>query len=387
MSLFQKLNVLIVLKPAPVYLNLSKLFATGESMKKLSLSLSISICILFAISVQAQVGQDQARNYQINETHTGSSSSPGLVPPLKQKWSVNFGQSISYPLIADGRVFVTVRNASAYGTKLYALDATNGATLWSFDLAGTYFWSALCYENGRVFALNYDGMLRAFDGATGSVVWIRQLPGYAYTSAPTVFQGVIYTSAGGGSRAYAVSADTGDILWNVPVTGGDNSSPAVTTDGVYVSYSCPNVYKLNPADGAQIWKYGSGCSGGGGKTPALYNGRLYVRDYNPDFIIDSQTGGLISGFISKHVPAFSGSMGFFLNGPKGFGSYGVLEGRDASSHLLAWSFSGDGYLQSSMLVVNDYVYVGSSQGKLYAVEAGTGNQVWSTTAGTSISLC
>ncbi|HWP53168.1 MAG TPA: hypothetical protein VN476_03495, partial [Pyrinomonadaceae bacterium] len=81
-------------------------------MKKLTLSLFVSISILFAISVQAQVGQDQARNFQINETHTGSSSSPGLVPPLKPKWSVNFGQNISYPIIADGKVFVTVRNAS-----------------------------------------------------------------------------------------------------------------------------------------------------------------------------------------------------------------------------------------------------------------------------------
>ena len=67
------------------------------------------ICILFAVSLQAQSSPDQARNYQINETHTGVSSSPGLTPPLKQKWSVNFGQDISYPIIADGRVFVTVR--------------------------------------------------------------------------------------------------------------------------------------------------------------------------------------------------------------------------------------------------------------------------------------
>lgn len=100
-------------------------------MKKLTLSLSVSVCILFAISVQGQVAQDQARNYQINETHTGSSSTPGLVPPLKQKWSVNFGQNISYPLIVDGKVFVTVRHASVYGTTLYALNAADGAIVWS----------------------------------------------------------------------------------------------------------------------------------------------------------------------------------------------------------------------------------------------------------------
>src|SRR6185503_8216524 len=47
-------------------------------------------------------------------------------------------------------------------------------------------------------------------------------------------------------------------------------------------------------------------------------------------------------------------------------------------------FSGDGFLRSAVLLVNDYVYVGSSLGKLYAVDAATGQQVWATTAGSSI---
>ena len=351
-------------------------------MNKLTISLAGLICILFATSTLAQ-SPDQARNFQINETHTGSSSSPGLVPPLMQKWSVNFGQPISYPLIADGKVFVTVKSGSGYGTRLYALNATDGATLWSFDLGGVYYWSGLCYENGRVFAVNYDGLLRAFDAVSGVVIWSRQL-GSSVSSAPTVFNGVVYTSSGAVDRAYAVSADSGIVLWSAVVTGGDESSPVVTSEGVYVSYACPNVFKLNPADGALIWRNPTGCSGGGGKTPVLYQGRLYVREYNPDYIYDSQTGGMIGSFLSKGAPVFSGSRGFFLNGSKGFGSYGVLEARDLTSNIVQWTFAGDGYLQSSMLVVNDYVYVGSDRGKLYALDANTGQQVWSTTAGTSI---
>ena len=69
---------------------------------------------------------------------------------------------------------------------------------------------------------------------------------------------------------HAISADTGIVLWTAPVFNGDLSSPAVTTDGLYVSYSCPNVWKLNPANGAVIWRSPTGCTGGGGKTPALY---------------------------------------------------------------------------------------------------------------------
>jgi hypothetical protein len=81
---------------------------------------------------------------------------------------------------------------------------------------------------------------------------------------------------------------------------------------------------------------------------------------------------------------FSGSSGFFLEGPNGFGSFGTLRGRDVETNAVLWSFAGDGQLQSAVLAVNDNVYVGSASGKLYAVNAATGAQVWETQAGTSI---
>ena len=353
-------------------------------MKKLTLFVLTST--LFAISVQAQVAPEQARNYQINETHTGAINVSGVLPPLKQKWSRNFGQDMSYPLIADGKVYVTVRNASAFGTELYALNAADGATLWSYSLGGSFYWSAICYENGRVFALNFSGLLRAIDGDNGTVIWSQQLPGLTFTSAPTVFQGVVYAASGAnGGNVSAVSADTGNILWTAPVMAGASISPAVTADGVYLSYICGNLYKLNPANGSIIWRKNPLCSGSGGETPVLYNGRLYVRDpgSNSDWIYDSQTGGLVDTFISMSAPVFSGNKGFFLNAPPQTG-YGTLEGRDVNTNLVHWTFAGDGTLQSSMLVVNDYVYVGANSGKLYALEASTGHLVWSTTAGTSI---
>ena len=353
-------------------------------MKNLPLFLLGLISILFTTNASAQVASDQARNFQVDATHTGSSTTPGVIPPLSKRWSVNFGQNISYPLIADGKVFVSVRNENG-GTTLFALESQFGGVLWSFSLGGFSRWSGICYENGRLFALNGSGLLRAFEGETGNVVWSAQLPGQSsFSSAPTVVDGVIYTGGAGlGGTVYAVNASNGAVLWTRSVANGSMSSPAVTSDGVYVSYSCPNVYKLDPTTGAQIWHYSPGCSGGGGKTPVLYNGRLYVRDFS-DTIFDSQTGTIIGNFISKHTPAFSGDRGFFLEGPDGFGSFGTLRARDVNTNAVLWSFAGDGTLQSAVLVVNDYVYVGSAQGRLYAVNAATGQQVWTTTTGSSI---
>ena len=347
-------------------------------MKKLTVVLTAFFSILFTTSAIAQVPTDQARNFQIDATHTGSVTSPGLTPPLKQKWVVNFGQPISYPLIADGRVFVTAKDP-VNKTNLFVLDATNGALLWSAPLGGFFPWSAACYENGRVFALNSDGLLRAFDGATGTLIWSSVLA--PSNAPPTVFQGVVYVS--GSQRVFAVNADTGVVLWTKSVVNGDTSSPAVTSDGLWVSYACPNVYKLNPTTGAQIWLYWPNCSGGGGKTPALYEGRLYVRD-NSDTIFDADTGTIIGNFNAKNTPAFWGTRGFFLDGPHGLGSFGILRARDVNTNTVLWSFAGDGQLQSGVVVVNGYVYVGSASGKLYAVNAVTGQQAWVTTAGASI---
>ena len=60
--------------------------------------------------------------------------------------------------------------------------------MWSYSLTGTYYWSTLCDENGRVFALNFDGLLRAFDATTAG-------------------------GAGSSGTAYAVSAENGNVLW------------------------------------------------------------------------------------------------------------------------------------------------------------------------------
>jgi outer membrane protein assembly factor BamB len=389
-SRFGMLIILAVLRIALLTLtpNLSSKnsFSPGDSMKNLPLLVLGLICAVFATTASAQQAPQQARNYQIDATHTGAATVAGVAPPLAERWRVNFGRPISYPLIADGRVFVTVKNLPiTQGTSLFALDAANGAILWEFNLGGTSSWSGSCYENGRVFSLNGSGLLRAFDGATGAVIWSIQLPNqFSFSSAPTVHEGVIYTSgSGSGGTAYAVNANTGALLWTSSVINGGNSSPAVTSDGVYVSYSCPNVYKLNPANGAKIWHYNPGCSGGGGKTPTLYDGRLYVRDF-VDQIFDAATGTIIGSFNAKNTPAFSGNYGFFLNGPHGFGSFGTLQANEVTSNTNIWNFFGDGTLQSGVLVVNNYVYVGSSQGNLYAVDAASGQQVWTTNVGSTI---
>jgi len=304
--------------------------------------------------------------YQIDATHSGAQFD-SITPPLTQRWSRDLGGQISYPLIAGGRIFVTVTNPSTNGSTLFALDEANGASVWGpVDLGGSRPWSNAAYDAGRVFAVNHDGVLRAFDAASGALLWSTQLPGQsAFFSPPTASGGVVYTGGSGlGSTLYAVNQQDGTVNWTALFFDGiNNSSPAVTPTGVFVSFG--ELAAFSTQDGSLIWT-----QSGAAATPVVFGGRLYLGDtLTPKLMYDAATGAPLGSFPPGPPPAFSGSTGFFLTGS-------ILKARDAYSGAVRWSFTGDGTLNSAPIVVNGYVYIGSSSGKVYALDGSTGANVW-----------
>lgn len=317
--------------------------------------------------------------YGLNAAHTGVVADAVAAQPAR-RWTVDLGGKVSYPLIVDGRVYVTVADTASYGSRLFALDAATGATVWGpVELGGPYYWSGLAYDGGRVFTVNAAGTMQAFGAATGTPLWARQLPGqYSFSSAPTATGGVVYTGgAGSGGTVYAVDGATGTVRWTAPVANGDNSSPAVSPSGVYVSYACGRAYDLSPATGAAIWTRTTSCSGGGGKTPVLANGRLYVRDFSFPATLDAATGGLLASFASSGpAPAVDATTVYDVAG-------GRLTASNAATGATRWVF-GDGTLTSAPLVAGSTVFAASSTGTLFALAAGTGAMTWSGAVGAGV---
>jgi outer membrane protein assembly factor BamB len=327
-----------------------------------------------------------ASAYQIDPKHDGYSAAGVAAPPLTEKWRRDLGGTVSYPVVSGHKAFVTAPAADgSYGTSLYAIDTRTGKDAWGpIPLGGTYFWSALTLGGGNVYALTYDGQLTAFAAGTGAQLWQTDLPGqYAFTSPPTFRAGMVYTGgAGSGGTVYAVNATTGAVVWTASVENGDDSSPAVTADGVYVTYACEQDYRFDPATGATTWHHSTGCEGGGGKTPVVAAGGLWVREsFDGPPVLNLNTGKVKTRFGSYGMPApaFSGHTGFFVVG-------GVLHAADAATPDQAiWTFTGDGSpLTSAPIVVNGYVYVGSQSGEIYAVDPATGQAVWSANTGSAI---
>ncbi|MBV9283452.1 MAG: PQQ-binding-like beta-propeller repeat protein [Acidimicrobiia bacterium] len=322
----------------------------------------------------------------MNAAHTGVQSGTAA-PPLRQLWAVDLGGRLSYPLIAGGRIFVVAEKPTdppggTPTTWVYAFDARTGVPLWAPIQVSRLQTGYVAYDGGRLIVQGWDEPLRAYDAATGAPLWSVYLPYQtSYDAPPAADAGVIYTVTN--NSTYAVRASDGHTLWiGKTYNGGIMSSPAVSPDGVFVTWVCARNDAFERATGAVRWSTTSGCSGGGGTTPAYEDGNLYVRDYGGppgnypqgNMIVDPRTGAKVGTFPGRVSPALDGPNGYFLDGS-------VLRAQVLASGADRWTFTGDGALNSAPVVMNGYLYEASSQGTLFAVRTTDGKQVWSAALG------
>ncbi len=91
-------------------------------------------------------------------------------------------------------------------------------------------------------------------------------------------------------------------------------------------------------------------------------------------VYDAESATVLGNFSVSVLPALSATTEYALTN-------GSLQGIQRSNNQVLWSFAGDGALVTSPIAVNNYVFVGSSGGNLYALDGSTGAQVWTQATG------
>jgi len=317
----------------------------------------------------AATGADPATAYQVTGQHDGSQPAESLAPPLARKWDITLNGYASYPLIANGSVFVVTGHSPAADSStasLYALNQATGSITWGPKPVSSSSRSASpTYDNGRVFTVS-DGT-RAFDAGTGNQIWANTYSGQAK---PVAQNGLLFL----GNQTLH-EAD-GTLAWQNGAVGGDG--PTVTTSGVYLSGGCQNTYDVSPADGHVIWTYPPSqvCTGGTPTTPVLNDGRLWIQG-DPSkaagqspVILDAATGSVLGHFTSDTDETFTNSIGVFPYGS-------VLRAEDLTTGAAPWTFTGDCDLFAPPVAANGFIYAGSTTGSLYAINAASGQVAWS----------
>lgn len=233
--------------------------------------------------------------------------------------------------------------------------AAYGGLAWRFETHGPVRSSPVVYGE-LVLVGSADGNLYAIDRRSGHERWHAALDG-AVNSAPAAMNGVVFASSMG-SVVAAFSARDGRQLWwrkfgdDAPLAWGRESgdlyvsSPTVVAGSVIVGSGDGNVYSLDPATGKTRWQFHT--AGRVRSTAAVSGTTVYAASFDGSvYALDLGTGKQRWRFDTEGRQLESGKYGY-----------------DRRS------------IQSSPAVVDGVVYVGSRDGKLYAIDAASGAQRW-----------
>ena len=297
-----------------------------------------------------------------NSFHNGLSCTTLPAKPVR-KWSVTLNGDASYPIIADGKVYVATANpGGSYGGWLYALNAATGKVAWGpVPLSATYYWFALAYGDGNVYVNNFDGTVTAYNAGTGAQAWATAT-GSDFSGEPVVFNGKVFLQGAG--PVIALSAKTGKVLWSTPYLDGDGSSVSANSTGVYVAAGC-SWFRLSLGTGAVIWSGNSGCGGGGGGTTYLSNGLDFETVQN--LVVNANTGKTVGTF--SGTPAFSGKDGYFANGTSVFCE-------NVTTRTPVFTAFVPSSIVTSPVITGQSLFVGAANSEVYALSTTTGKITW-----------
>ena len=273
-------------------------------------------------------------------------------PHLQEVWSNDIGAGAgsgdritATPIIADGRIFTIDSDSD-----VRAFDAANGKELWTTSTTPDeeddgHISGGLAYEDGRIFIGTGFAQVVALDAVTGQVAWRKSVSG-PIRSAPTVRGGRVFAVTLD-NKLHALAAHDGSLLWThagstemAMLLGG--ASPAVDQGVVVVPYSSGELAALKVDNGRQLWMDSLTTRRRTDATAAL----AHIRA-NP--IIDR-----------GRVFAISHS--------------GLMVAIDLRSGTRLWEKSIGGH--QSLWVAGDYLFTLTGDEELAALERETGRIVW-----------
>lgn len=315
--------------------------------------------------------------FRYDAGHTGCNPyehilSPSTVGGLVLDWKYLAGTQVKGdPVVANGLVYFT----SEYPEDtLYAVNAVTGALVWKYA-AGQTILSDPVVVNGVVylgaFPQALSGFVYAFNAATGEMLW-QYTTQNQIESAPTVANGVVYVGDASG-YLYALNASTGTFLWDYQLPGYDIvAAPAVANGVIYFAASEPEfpqkciLSALDATTHQVIWQYMWNYAIG--DTPVVASGVVYFNST----ALDAKSGALrwTSGVHFFGLPAVA--RGVVYVGSDDDKVYAL----NASTGNILWSYRTGSFVNDSPAVANGVVYVGSADGSYYAFNADNGTLLW-----------
>jgi outer membrane protein assembly factor BamB len=279
-----------------------------------------------------------------------------------------FDVYLSSPAVAGGTVYF----GSGDGN-VYALDAASGKLNWKFK-TGDVVHASPAIADGILFIGSWDSYFYALDAVSGKEKW-RFKTGEDHEiynqvgiqSSAAVMDGVVYFGCRD-SNFYAVDARTGQKKWVFNNKGSwVISSPAVQDGKVYFATSDSGLFhELDARTGAEVFSLKSN-----GwpmfSSPAIAGAMLYIGSQEGKLLaIDLKTRQFAWTFQTDA----SRQNGPALTKPDGTPNYEAAFTEDFYDTMIVGvsKMLTLGAILSSPVVVDNVIYVGSTDGNLYALQ-------------------
>ena len=183
--------------------------------------------------------------------------------PLNKLWSADIGEGaqknlplIAQPIVIDGRIFTldTENNLAAFdtktGTRIWTRDVSNPAEDDEVIVGG------MAYSKGYLYVTNGYNELLMLNPQDGMIVWRKKLPS-ASRAAPTISDDRIFVSTMD-NKLLALNAADGALLWDYSGIGSaaglvGAASPAASRDIVLPVFSSGEIYALRVENGSAAW--------------------------------------------------------------------------------------------------------------------------------------
>ncbi len=214
---------------------------------------------------------------------------------LSEVWRSDIGKGGGYrrkitsqPVVAGGRVFTMDSNAT-----VSAFDVAKGSRIWRFDTTpeddrGTNVGGGIAVDGGVLYASTGRGEILALDAATGELKWRQKLENAA-RSAPTVADGKLFIALLGDKVAAHATAD-GHKMWSYQASDSMTAvlglpSPAYSDGLVVAGFGSGDLVALRGSTGAVVWTDSLASARGRNSAsdlsaihglPVIQDGRVYA---------------------------------------------------------------------------------------------------------------
>ncbi len=342
---------------------------------------------------------DAQTTFHGNVERTGVCESAGPARLSDVKWAFKTeGPVIASPAVVEGVVYV----GSLDGC-LYAVDQKTGVQKWKCKTGGPIT-SSPAIADGRVYFNCNDGHFYALKSDTGVVEWKFktrgerrfQAPGLhgaspkgqmmpdpfdIFTSSPALCQGCVYFGSGDGN-VYALDAATGAQRWKFATKDVVHASPAIARGTVFIGSWDSYLYALDAATGAEKWRFKAGEDPayhnqvGFQSSPAVVDDTVYVgcRDAHL-YALDAATGqkkwaiSTLGSWVNT-TPAVRDGLVYFATVDSR-----LFHAADVKTGKLRFTHHAKLGMFSSPALAGGRAYIGANNGRLYAIDAASGQLV------------